>query len=67
MRNNLVYFWDYSGWVYNCNSFLGCWVNNLVYFRSILVRPVIVIVFLVISTGWVVIIIYSFMGYSEIT
>ena len=21
--NNLVYFWDYSGWAYNCDSFLG--------------------------------------------
>ena len=23
--NNLVYFWDYSGWAYNCDSFLGYW------------------------------------------
>ena len=25
IRNNLVYFWDYSGWVYDCDSFLGYW------------------------------------------
>ena len=33
--------------------------NNLVYFRGILVRPVLVIVFLVISTGGLVIMIVS--------
>ena len=30
--NNLVYFWDYSGWGCDYDSFLGYWGNNLVYF-----------------------------------
>ena len=40
--------------------------NNLVYLRVILVRPVIVIVFLVISTGGLVIMIVSW-AIGEIT
>ena len=35
IENNLVYYWGYSGWVYDCHSFL------------------------VISTGWAVIMIVS--------
>ena len=56
--NNLVYFWDYSGWAYNYDSFLGYWGNNLVFFlRSILAGPIIMIVF------WLVCDYDSFLGY----
>ena len=43
--NNLVYFWDCSGWTCDCDSFLGYLGITLFYFRGILVRSVIVIVF----------------------
>ena len=42
--NNLVYFRGNSGRVCDCDSFLGYWGNNLVYFGGILVGPIIVIV-----------------------
>ena len=44
MNNLLVYFWDYSGWAYNCEV---SWAigNDLVYLRVILVGAMIMIVF----------------------
>ena len=74
MGNNLVYFWDYSGWVYDCDYdkllvistgwlviMIVSWgiENNLVYLKSILVYDCDYDKLLVISTGWVVIIIVS--------
>ena len=43
--NNLVYFYGYSGCVYDCDSFLQWAIeNNLVYLRTILVGSMIMIV-----------------------
>ena len=44
IENNLVYFCGNSGWVYDYDSFLGYWGNNLVYFWIILGGSMIVIV-----------------------
>ena len=46
--NYLVYFWDYSGWAYNYDSFLGYWGITIIislFLRTVLIGVVIVIVF----------------------
>ena len=42
--NNLVYFWDYSGWAYNCDSFLGYCGITFYFLRTVLIGAV---------SGWV--------------
>ena len=72
MGNNLVYFWDYSGWGYDYDKVLAIstgWLvivivswaieNNLVYLWAVLVYDCDYDKLLVISTAWVVIIIVS--------
>ena len=57
--NNLVYFWDYSGWACDCDSFLGYWRITKFIFESYSGWGYGCDSFLVISTGWFVIMIVS--------
>ena len=51
--NNLVYFWAYSGWAYNCDSFLGFWGITEFIFEVSSGWAYDCDSFLIISTGWV--------------
>ena len=57
--NNLVYFWDYFGWAYNCDSFLGYWGITYFIFEDCFDWGCDYDNFLVISTGWLMIMIVS--------